>query len=403
MNRRLVQLIIVFIFSIQAAYAAENWTEQEKNLLKSLSLSSLPPIPKSHSNRFADNAKLASLGKDLFFDKRFSRNGQFSCASCHQEKKLFTDGLSRAQGVSSGGRNTPSIIASAWSRWYYWDGRKDSLWSQALIPFEAHNEMASTRTTVVSIFLQDSDYRKLYERHVGRVPAILLDPKVQVDAGPFGTPEVQDRWYRMSKLLQNEINTVFVNIGKFIEVYERTLLPKATRFDQYVDSILTGEPSELLNENELKGLKLFIDANKTQCLQCHNGPLLTNHGFHNIGTANMSGQPLDFGRLIGLQAVLGDQFNCLGKYSDAKPEDCKQLRFLNRDHHIPLRGAFKTPSLRYLAKTSPYFHDGRFSSLTQIIQHYNKPPENNGGHELNALDLSKQEIFQLVSFLNALN
>ena len=122
----------------QIAFASDAvWTDSEHRIIESLSLSKLPPKPDSPSNRYADSALAIALGEQLFFDTRFSKNQQFSCASCHQPDNYFTDGLAVAKGVQATGRNTPTVVGSAWQRWFYWDGRKDSLWSQALIPFEA--------------------------------------------------------------------------------------------------------------------------------------------------------------------------------------------------------------------------------------------------------------------------
>jgi cytochrome c peroxidase len=133
-------------------------------------------------------------------------------------------------------------------------------------------------------------------------------------------------------------------------------------------------------------------------------PLFSNGGFHNVATGSFEGERLDFGRALGLRAVLLDEFNCLGPFSDAKPEECRELRFLNRDAHIPLDGAFRTPTLRNLAATAPYGHDGRFADLGQVLRHYNAPPsvEQAGPHELAPLGLAEHELEQLRAFLLAL-
>ena len=123
----------------------------------------------------------------------------------------------------------------------------------------------------------------------------------------------------------------------------------------------------MVSESQILGAKLFIDQEKTQCLQCHNGPMLTNGGFHNIGSGVFSGPNMDYGRVFGLQSVLMDEFNCLGKYSDAAPSECTDLKYLSRDKHQGLQGAFKVPTLRFLDKTGPYFHDGRFDQLKDVM------------------------------------
>jgi cytochrome c peroxidase len=380
-----------------------NWTAQQLQILRSLTLSRLPSVPTDPSNRYANHPDAQTLGRKLFFDPQFSANGQLSCASCHQPHRFFTDGLPRAIGVRATGRNTPTLIATAWSRWFYWDGRRDSLWAQALVPFEAADEMGSSRLAVVRKVGQQAEYRQLYQALFGSFPDALLDASLPKNAGPLGDRDTQNQWYRLSANTQLAINQVYSHLGKAIAAYERTLLPQASRFDVYADQLLSGQPIIApLSNNEIAGLKLFIDANQTQCLQCHNGPLLTNGDFHNIGSGNFTGGTLDFGRSLGLQAVLMDEFNCLGRFSDAPPDACKPVRFLNKSAHAPLQGAYKTPTLRQVKDTAPYFHDGRFKGLLDVMRYYNQPPNNNGPHELKPLNLTDQQLLDLVAFINTL-
>ena len=388
--------------------AAAEWRQAELNILRSLSLSELRPLPRAPSNRVANDANAARLGEKLFFDTTFSKGQAISCATCHVPDKYFTDQRKVAIGLQASHRNTPTVVGSAWQRWFYWDGRRDSLWAQALIPFEAQGEMGSDRHSVVWRFGQNTEYVELYERLFGEFPTSLRSNAAPVQASPIGDAQTQDRWYRIPRAKQVQINTVFANLGKVIAAYERTLLPSATRFDRYVEQLLfpgrkTSDTASV-SADEIAGMRLFIDPEKTQCLQCHNGALLTNGDFHNIGTGNFSGEHLDFGRLLGLQAVQADEFNCLGQYSDAHPKQCSQLRFLETaQHHVPLQGAFKTPSLRNLKLTPPYFHDGRFSELRDVLQHYNVPPNDSGNHELKALRLSDRQLDQLLAFLQMLS
>ena len=128
--------------------------------------------------------------------------------------------------------------------------------------------------------------------------------------------------------------------------------------------------------------------------------MFTNGGFHNIGTGNFSGEHLDFGRVFGLRAALMGEFNCLGKYSDAQPDQCLELRFLNKSAHVPLEGAFKVPGLRNVAETGPYMHDGRFDSLDAVLAYYREPPDPAlQTHELKPLALSDAELAALRAFL----
>jgi cytochrome c peroxidase len=132
--------------------------------------------------------------------------------------------------------------------------------------------------------------------------------------------------------------------------------------------------------------------------------LFSNGGFHNIGSGNFDGANLDFGRVYGIRMALMDEFNCLGPYSDARPRECTELVFLNTDSHVPLEGAFKVPSLRNVARTAPYFHDGRFTNLADVIDYYRTAPASlqPGTHELLEMTLSEAESLQLVKFLETL-
>ncbi|MEM7678023.1 MAG: hypothetical protein AAF449_18680, partial [Myxococcota bacterium] len=138
------------------------------------------------------------------------------------------------------------------------------------------------------------------------------------------------------------------------------------------------------------------------CLRCHNGPRLTNGGFHNIGTGTLQGEGLDFGRIFGIRSLLMDEFNCRGPYSDASPDACRGLRFLNQRDDVHLEGAFKVPSLRLVSRTAPYFHDGRFETLEAVVRFYNSPKMVADGVELEPLGLTDTEVAALVAFLEVL-
>ena len=402
---RTLCLTVVTAFCLWAplAFSEDYFSEREKRILYSLSLHALGDLPASPSNRVADNSIAAALGKELFFDKRLSGNGKFSCATCHQPQNFFTDGLARAVGVELTGRNTPTVVGSAYQQWFYWDGRRDSLWSQALIPFEAAKEMGSTRTAVLRVIAQDSKYLAAYESLFGVFPKALIQ-SLSADASPLGSAAQKKQWELFGDTKRDVISKTYANLGKAIAAYERSLVFKPTKFDRFVQKyILAGDEQALnsLNAAELRGAKLFLNEEKTQCLQCHNGPLLSNGDFHNVGTGNFSTVDQDFGRVWGIQSVLMDEFNCLGKFSDAKQEACSQLRFLNKDVSHTLYGAFKTPGLRHLKHTAPYFHDGSAKTIPEVIRHYLQPPRTgkNSTHEIREIVLKPPEISYLVAFL----
>jgi len=408
-RRRAQLLILVSSLSITVTHAElpGNLTDRDLRILQSLSLAALGPVPHSPSNRVADNEQAADLGEALFFDKALSIDGSLSCASCHQEDRAFTDGKPLAEGIDRTARNTPTLYGAAYLDWLYWDGRRDSLWSQALIPIEAPSEMAASRVAAVRLVLSSPDYRERYQAVFGSPPELDWNTLPE-HATPIGDATRQNAWYRLPRQTQQQINTVFANLGKALGAFQRTIELPETRFDRFVaalDQENWERADQLVTEKELEGIKLYTDDRRTQCLRCHNGPLFSNGGFHNIGTGRFSGESMDYGRVFGLQAALMNEFNCLGDYSDARAEQCEALNHMSKDAHQVLYGAFKTPTLRYLEKTSPYFHDGRFSSVEEVIDYYQTPPDTgpNKIHELQMLNLKVEEKKYLIEFLKMLN
>jgi len=391
-------LAIMALFAI-AAKAGTGWSKEELAQLKALSIGSLPPLPQDPSNRVADDERAARLGQRLFFDTRLSANGQVACASCHLPDKLFQDGTPLAKGVGTTDRRTMSIIGTARSPWQFWDGRKDSQWAQALGPLESSVEHGGDRTQYVQLVAEH--YRADYEAIFGRMPVLSGLPK---HAGPVQDPRASAAWAAMTPTQRDAVSGVFANLGKAIAAYERRIDPGPSRFDAYVEAAAQGEGTRrpsALSRDELAGLKLFIG--KGQCLQCHSGPLLTNNEFHNTGVPAARGLAADLGRLGGARQVLRDEFNCLGRFSDARPEQCGEIRFLAEGDGHQLR-QFRVPSLRNVAGRAPYMHAGQFATLKEVVEHYNRAPAAPQGHsELKPLGLSDREVDQLVAFLGTLS
>jgi cytochrome c peroxidase len=374
---------------------APSWTAEEKEVLQDLRLTQAEP-PADPSNRYATSVEAAKLGQKLFFDARFSSNGEVSCASCHVPGKQFQDGTPLAKGVGTTGRRTMPIAGVASSSWFFWDGRKDSLWSQALGPLESAVEHGGDRVQYVRLIARE--YRDQYARVFGALPDLSGLPE---HATPVGSGELWDEWVRLSPAKRDAVNRVFSNMGKAIAAYERKVRPGSSRFDAYVDAMLSGDATAAnaaLTEDEEAGLALFVG--KANCVQCHNGPLFTNDDFANIGVPDA--RAADVGRLAGAREVLQDEFNCLGPYSDARPEQCRQLRAIHADGHA--RGQFKVPSLRNVAERAPYMHAGQLATLEAVLEHYNRAPAATVGEsELVPLQLSAKELGQLSQFLKALS
>ena len=270
---------------ITGASANTQWTEAELALLRLQWIGSLPALPPDPSNQYADDPAAARLGHQLFFDTRLSVNGKVACATCHVPQNNFTDGLAKARAIGESSRSTPTVIGVAHSPWFFWDGRSDSQWSQALGPMEAKVEHGGNRTQYARILYNNPQYRSSYEMLFGKLPNLNDGNRFPENASPTGSERERSSWLSMTTADRDAVNRVFANMGKAIAAYQRKLMPGAARFDRYVESVLNenkDEAAKYLSENELAGLKLFIG--KARCVTCHQGPLFTNHGFHNDTT-----------------------------------------------------------------------------------------------------------------------
>jgi len=372
-----------------------NWSAAEKAQIASLSLSALPKLPPDPSNRVADDPRAVAFGEALFNDTRLSSNGAVACASCHLPDRGFQDGLPQAKGVGDAVRRTMPIAGTAYSPWMFWDGRADSQWAQALGPLENPLEHGGDRLAFAH--LVEGEYRGDYEALFGPLPDLTDLPP---HGAPAGAAETVAAWGGIDSADQAAVDLVFANLGKAIAAFERTLMPARNRLDDYADALVAGGNTEgLMSNAELEGLQLFIG--KGNCIQCHNGPLLSDSYFHNTGVPEAEGLPRDLGRFPALTMVREDAFNCLGPYSDAAPEDCDELRFMAGGDAM-LR-AFKTPSLRGVAARPPYMHAGQMPSLAAVLAHYNRAAwASIGVSELHRLELSDEELLALEAFLRTL-
>jgi cytochrome c peroxidase len=387
------------LFSSCSSLFQARWSEDELASLRTLWIGSLPPLPADPSNQYADDPEAAAFGQKLFFDTRFSSNGKVACATCHLPDKLFQDGIPLSHGVGTTDRRAMTLIGTAYSPWFFWDGRKDSQWAQALGPMESPVEHGSNRTYYAHLI--DQYYRAEYESIFGAMPEVSYLPLV---TGSVQSGEVIAAWEAMSAEDRENVTRIYVNMGKSIAAYERHLIPGESRFDSYVEAVLDNDyasANEILTPDEIAGLKLFIG--EANCTDCHNGPLFTNNDFHNTGVPAADGLPEDLGRAKGAQQVLADEFNCLSIYSDADERECLELTYMVTDTHEQER-QFKPPSLRNVFNRGPYMHAGQFATLEDVLHHYNTAPEAPAGHsELEPLNFTPEQIAQIIAFLKTLD
>lgn len=303
----------------------------------------LPPVEHPADNPFSE-AK-AALGQRLFDDPGLSQSGQIACASCHARELGFGDGVRTSFGHDRqrGRRNAQSLFTVAWVKPLFWDGRSPDLEDQALHPLIDPKEMAAADLLEV-------------EQRVASEPAYAADFKAA-----FGDEQVTVR-----------------RISMALATFQRTLRPRGGRFERFVRG-----DSRALNDQQLKGLHLF--RTRGGCANCHNGPLLTDMRFHNLGLHFYGRELQDLGRYEVTQAS----------------EDV---------------GRFRTPSLRGLPQTGPYMHNGLFPSVEATVNFYTAGgahPRPRAGQEkdplfpatdplLRRLDLTPEDREALAAFLATL-
>lgn len=276
-----------------------------------------------------------SLGKMLFFDPRLSRDGTMACASCHNPSLGWADGLAQARGFHGKAleRSTPSIVNVAYNNIHMWDGSKRSLEDQALGPMEATSEMNTDLEQFFSWINSNGQYKEAFA---------LAYPGEAIGQA---------------------------TLRKALASFQRTVISRSSPFDQW----LAGD-RKAMTAQQLRGLQVFTDKDRGNCMVCHAPPNFTDDGFHNIGLASFGQESPDMGRYTQRPVRL-------------------------------MRGAFKTPSLRDIERTAPYFHDGSARTLLDVIEHYAKGGEvrTNLSPNMKALTLTAGDKADLLAFLQALS
>ncbi len=374
--------------------------------------SPLPPLPADPTNRVADFPPAVRLGQFLYFDRRLSANGEVSCATCHDPAKGLADENTLAEGVDTGTRHSQAVWNMAYNRWFFWDGRADTLWSQALIPTEGPAELGSTRLQLIHLLSSDNALRSAYEHIFGPLPNFSDEsrfPKVGRPVPDDDTHPHHRVWSSMDDADQLAVNTVYANSGKCVAAYERRLLSKDSPFDVFVEGLRGGDPTKMaaLSASAQRGLKLFIG--RGNCRICHSGPNFTDGEFHDIRMPPLPGQqPTDSARYQGVVDAQGNPFNAAGQFSDDREgAAAKKLSFLVQKPEQ--WGQFKTPSLRSVALSAPYMHQGQKKTLRDVLHHYSTlegalPPGHHGQPEqlIVPLQFTIQEMEDLQAFLIAL-
>ncbi len=250
----------------------------------------LPPLPVPADNPMTPEK--IELGKMLYFDKRVSKDGTVSCATCHDPKMAWAEKTATSTGIGKqvGPRNSPTVMNAAYATSMFWDGRAASLEEQATGPVENPIEMGHQMADLVVQLDKIPEYHERFQK-------------------VFGTGVTKE------------------GFAKAIAAFERTVLAGDSPYDRFK----AGEQNALTDAQK-RGLALFENVG---CADCHAPPLFSDYEFHNAGVGMDKEKP-DLGR----------------KDVTKKDEDT---------------GAFRVPSLRHVADTAPYFHDGRAKTLEEAV------------------------------------
>jgi cytochrome c peroxidase len=364
---------------------APTFTAEETKTIQTLS--PLPTPPPSPSNKYADDPKAAQFGQHLFYEQALSGNGTVSCSTCHNPTQGWGDQRPLSLGIGNVPRHSMTLWNAAYNRWFFWDGRADSLWAQATKPIEAANEMGSSRLQVAHTISHTPKLKAAYIAVFGSFPDISDIKRFPYKGAPNpGSPDSEGHkaWMGMTKDDQETINGILANVAKAIAAFERKIISRDAPFDTFVEGLKNKDASKQnAISNEAKwGLKLFLQ--KDSCIGCHNGPNFADGEFHNIGLPRHPSREgeSDIGRFDGIPVVLKDPFNGLGLFGDnPKHPSLDKLRFLNDNPRETAStvGQMKTPTLRSITTSGPYMHDGRFKTLDEVITFYSTFEAKNPG------------------------
>lgn len=367
--RRIVLVLGVF-FSVGAL---AQWTPGETRAILRHGPWPAPWSP-DPSNRVSGNPAAIQLGERLFFDPRLSPSGKVLCATCHAPFRGWHDGRARAFGLAEVERNTPSVLNVRYSRWFGWDGAGDSLWAQSIRPILEPREMGGSIAQAVALVRGDPGLSCRVAKVFGAVP--------ESDDG------------------------IVVALGKALAAFQETLVTGRTPFDDFRDALARGdaEAMERYPAAAQRGLRIFVG--KGHCSACHSGPAFSNGEFHDTGVPLfVAGGGVDPGRHAGIEKLLANKFNLLGRFSDDRSGNAAvKTRHVAAEHHD--FGEFRVPSLRNVALTAPYMHNGSLATLADVVRRYSELSVDRlraGGEALlKPLRLSDAESADLVAFLETL-
>ncbi len=337
-----------------------------------------PPFTPDPSNRVSGHPGAIALGRRLFADTRLSRDGDKACTTCHDPARHFADGRDRSVGIVRGDRNAIALANLRLNRWFGWSGAADNLWAQSLRPIRDAGELGASAELVRARLSGDAAIASAY-------------------ADVFG-----------SRLAADAPETALVNLAKALAAYQETITTPRTPFDDFRDALEAGDRQAMARYPAAaqRGLVLFVG--KGRCAACHFGPNFTNGEFDDVGVPYFAAPGrVDPGRYAGIALLRASPFNLLGPYNDDPTRStAAPTRHVEPQHRN--WGEFRVPSLRNVANTAPYMHNGSLATLADVVRHYSEVDEerlhgDDGTRLVRALRLTAQEASDLITFLETLS
>ena len=333
------------------------------------------PWVRDPSNRASGDPQAIELGERLFFEPRLSPSGKVLCATCHAPFRGWQDGRAHAFGLAETERNTQSLLDVRYQRWFGWDGAGDSLWAQSIRPILEPREMGGSAAQAAALVRGDGELACRFERVFGALPRAADE-------------------------------AVLAGIGKALAAFQETLVSGRSPFDEFRDALAIGDFSSMKKYPDAaqRGLRIFVG--RGNCSACHYGPTFSNGEFHDTGVPFFVKGGVDPGRHGGIRKLRASMFNLLGRHSDDRTgSSAIKTRQVAEEHRN--FGEFKVPSLRNVAQTAPYMHNGSFATLADVVRHYSEiNPDrlhSDGESLLKALRLSATESSDLAAFLESLS
>ena len=414
------------------ASAGCEWTKEEWARIQSLS--PLPDPTGDSSNMYWQDPDAAALGQAFYFDTRFSGNATLldsignavpyaraaagqpinvACATCHDPKRAGADFTSAPNTVSIGAGwydvNGQETVNAAQYPLLYWNGRSDSLWAQAAAVAESGVSVNGNRLAIFWTLANDADYRAKYIALFGS--DAITDPPPAAGTYPAAGKPGQKAFDDLSAEVKTSITRVYVNWAKAIAAYEYLLVSRDSPFDRWVAD---GADSSWISPAAKRGAQLFVG--KASCIDCHYGPFFSDGAFHDVGVPQVGDHvptvadcfpgdskcdctPGDekstclpagaWGGLLKLKTkpLAADDPNL--SYTNFRRDsiwsddanDASRAAHYDGPADATLKGAWRTPSLRDVALTAPYMHDGAYATLEDVVWAYNQGGDASGASQ----------------------